>query len=161
MSDIVELAKAAGQVLAPALPFLLEIGKTAREKATEALGEGLWDGAKRLWGRIAGRGAASEAVVEAAQEVALAPSDLDAEAAFRLQLRKLLAAEPELVAEVEPIVRQLQQIQAIQVRVTGSGAAAVGPGATAGGAGSMVISGSVGGNVTTGDRKSRKDEGDG
>lgn len=159
--DIAELAKAAGLVLAPALPYLLEIGKTAREKATEDLGEGLWDGAKRLWGRITGRGAASTPVVEAAKEVALSPTDPDAAAAFRLQLRKLLAAEPELVAEVEPIVRQLQQIQAIQVHVTGSGAAAVGPGATAGGAGSVVITGSVGGHVIVGDRKLRGDEGDG
>jgi|CXWL01.1.fsa_nt_gi hypothetical protein len=158
--ELPETAKAIAQVLAPALPFLLDIGKVAKEKASEALGASVWEGAKRLWERMTGRGAASEAVVVAAREVALAPEDEDAAGAFRLQLRKLLAADPALVAETEPIVRQLQQIQAIQVHVTGSGAAAVGPSATAGGAGSVVISGSVGGNVNLGGRKSTEGEGD-
>lgn len=159
--ELQETVKVMAQVLAPALPFLLEVGNAAREKATEALGEGLWDGAKRLWGRITGRGAATEAVVVAAREVALALGDADAEAAFRLQLRKLLAAEPALLAEVEPIVRQLQQFQAIRGQVTGSGSNAIGQGATAGGAGSVVISGSVGRDVIVGERKGREGEGDG
>lgn len=149
--DVVELAKAAAQALAPALPFLLEIGKTAQAEATKELGDGAWQAAKRFWSRLTGLGSSGQAVTAAATEVATAPGDPDALAALRLQLRKLLAEHPELLAETETFLQEAQRAPSVSVTVIGSGAAAAGQGAIAGGEGATIITGSVGGDVRIGD----------
>lgn len=85
--------------LAPALPYILMAATGAAEKVGEKIADATLDGAKSLWNKIAR--VENPFLIQAAQEVAKAPSDPDATAALRLQLRKILEADPALRAELE------------------------------------------------------------
>lgn len=106
--DIALLVK----LLAPCLPFFLKLGDKAAgkavEKAAEKVGEQsavkagkIW---VKLWPKVEGKAAAKEAV----EDVAEAPEDEDSLGALRLQLKKLLAADAGLAAEVEALLKEAQ-----------------------------------------------------
>lgn len=124
--------------LAPFLPYLLKAGEKAAEEAGKKLGEAAWGRAKALWGKLRPKVESRPAAREAVQDLAAAPEDADAQAALRLQLKKLLTEDPALAAE---ITRLWQEAQAAGVAVI------------AGGTRSVAIGGSVtGSTIVTGDR---------
>ncbi len=124
--------------LAPFLPHLLKLGERVAEEAGKKLGEAVWETAKALWAKLRPRVEAKPAAQEAAQEVAAQPDDPDAQAALRLQLKKLLAEDPALAEE---IARLWGEAQAAGVTVVAAGER------------SVAIGGSVRGSVIiTGDR---------
>lgn len=84
--------------LAPFLPYLLKQGEQAADAAIDKLGAKAWERARALWGRLRPKVDEKEAAREAAEDVAAAPDDELARGALQLQLRKLLAADPELAA---------------------------------------------------------------
>ncbi len=120
--DIATLAKDIGLFLTPFLPYLLKAGEKAAEEAGKKLGGDAWDRAKTLWGglrpKVEARPAAQEAVTDAATE----PQNADAQAALRLQLRKLLAEDDELA---RAIGQQWTAAQAAGVTIIASGDRAV------------------------------------
>lgn len=89
----------------------------------------------RLLRRVFARAVRPDAVSTAAADLAAAPGDADALAALRLQVRKVLTQDPELVIELAGMVRGL-------------------PAVTASGERSVAIGGSNHGSVSTGDRDS-------
>ncbi len=131
--------------LAPFLPYLLKAGEKAAEEAGRKLGTEAWEQAQALWGKLRGKVEAKPAALEAAQDVAAAPEDQDAQAALRLQLRKLLAEDTTLAAEV---ARLWGEAQAAGVTVTAAGERAVAVGGSV--YGSTIITGDenmVGGDI--------------
>jgi hypothetical protein len=90
-------------LLAPLLPYLLKGGIELAKSAAGELGKKLsaeaWDGLKRLAEKIQQKAKAKPALREALTDAANAPTDEDALAALRLQLKKLLAEDPALAAE--------------------------------------------------------------
>lgn len=60
--------------------------------------------AEEIWDRLSGKVEAKEAAKEAAADFAEDPADPDRQAAFRRQLVKILHADPDLAASLEPLV---------------------------------------------------------
>jgi len=96
MNGISQLTSQLVPLLAPFLPYLLKLGEKAAEEAGKRLGADAWDRAKALWARLRSK----ERVAQAAQDLAESPDDADAQEILRLQLKKLLEADPSLAAEV-------------------------------------------------------------
>lgn len=113
MLDVVTL----GALLRPALPFLIGAGEHVASRASEALGRGTWEHAQRLWDRLAGAVAAQPSACEAVEDVAANPHDGEAVVALVRQLRKILACDPALAAEVKQLLGE-----ATQAGVVASGA---------------------------------------
>jgi hypothetical protein len=105
--DPVELARALSEGLKPALPFLLTAGNTVSEMAAGRTLTALERWAAKVWRRLRHDQAPESTAVEiAAREVVQRPDDLDAVAALRLQLRKVLEADPELAGELAGLVEE-------------------------------------------------------
>ena len=87
--------------LAPFLPFLLKQGEEAADAAIDKLGAKAWERARALWGRLRPKVDEKESAREAAEDVAAAPDDELALGALQLQLRKLLAGDPDLATALK------------------------------------------------------------
>jgi hypothetical protein len=96
--------------LSPFLPSLLKLGGKALEKATESasgkLGEAAFAKAQAVWAKLSPKVEAKEAAKEAAIDVAKSPEDEDAQGALRLQLKKLLEQDEELMKAIEQILKE-------------------------------------------------------
>ena len=102
--QIIDLAKQVTTAVAPFLPVLEPILTGAGEKiGGVAAGAGL-DRAKALWAKLSAAVQGNGDARKAAQEVAQAPDDEDAVAALRLQIRKLLAANPSLARDLAGVL---------------------------------------------------------
>lgn len=120
--DVSALVTKVVAFLAPFLPYLLKAGEKVAEEAGKKLGETAWEQAKSLWGKLRPKVEAKPAVQEAVQDVAAAPQDEDAQAALHQQLKKLLAEDKALAAEVS---RWWDKAKAAGVTVVASGNGAV------------------------------------
>jgi hypothetical protein len=129
--------------LAPALPFLLGVGDDLAQRAKATLGEAVWENARRLWDRLRAKVDGDDAAKAAAEEVAARPEDPEARAAWTFLLRRMLAADPDLAAEVS---RAWEDARAATIAVA-SGERAV------------ALAGENQGNIIiTGDRAERRSE---
>jgi len=98
-----------GQIVAfltPFMPYLLKAGESAAQEAGKNLSEEAWASAKALWAKLRPKVEAKPAALEAAQDVAENPDDEDAQAALRLQLKKLLNEDPALAEAVAGLWEQ-------------------------------------------------------
>lgn len=108
---------------------MAEAGKKMREEAVGIL--------KQLWSRLRPKVEARPAAAEAVQDAARAPEDADAQAALRLQLRKILEADSSLAAEVAKLLEAAGPQTSYHLEVHGSGAGAQGQGNVAAGEGGI------------------------
>lgn len=138
--NIPDLASELARILGPYLPYLVETGKTVGGKAVEEVGKKAggeaFDGAKRVWKRLRGKVEETPRAAEAVRDLAEDPEDADLQAAVRVQLRKILAADPGLVGEMAKL------LQTVEIEGSGNAVAQVG------GDGNVVVQGN--GNVTAG-----------
>ncbi len=127
-------------LLAPLLPYLLEGGVELAKSAAGELGKKLsadaWDGLKSLAARIRQKAERKPALNEALADAQAAPADADAQAALRLQLKKLLTEDPALLAEA---ARLLASAPTESKTVTASGNRSVAIGGNA--SGNVIITG--------------------
>lgn len=151
------LATAAAAVLGPLLGSLL---KTGGEKAVEAVGEkvgeGVFEKAKALWGKLGKKVEAKPGAPEAAKALAANPDDEDARTMMAVQLKSILANDPALAAEVEEFVRQSPTGNVMIAKASGGSANVQGGGAAAT-HGGIAVGGNVFGSVGRG----RDEEGGG
>ncbi len=128
------------QFLAPVLPYLLKGGIELARNAAGELGKKLsadgWEGLKRLAGKIQKKAEAKPGLQEALTDAQNAPSDEDALAALRQQLKKLLQEDPDLLTEA---TRLLAPIQTASTTVIASGSRSVAIGGNA--SGNVIITG--------------------
>ena len=82
--DIQTIAATVTSFLTPALPYLVKAGEKGSEIIGEKLGAGVWETAKAIWQKLS----PNPLVQSAAQEVADAPDDPDAQEILRLRLKK-------------------------------------------------------------------------
>jgi hypothetical protein len=96
--------------LSPFLPTLLKLGGKAVEKATESasgkFGEAAFKKAEAVWAKLSPKVEAKEAAKEAAIDVANSPEDEDLQVALRVQLKKLLEQDEELMKAIEQILQE-------------------------------------------------------
>ncbi|MBD2297573.1 hypothetical protein [Nostoc sp. FACHB-190] len=93
------------KILAPCLPFLLNVGGKVAEGASQKVGEDVWNKAKAIWGKLQPKVEAKEAAKEAAADVAQTPDDEDLQASLRVQLKKILDADTALAEEITKILQ--------------------------------------------------------
>jgi hypothetical protein len=122
MIDIAGVAGQAVAALAPALPYLL--GRAVDEAGKE-FGKDAWTTIQKLWDDLRPRIEARPAANEAAQDVADHPDDVDAQAALRLQLKKMLAEDSALGLEVARVLAEREASESIRVTASGDGSVAV------------------------------------
>jgi hypothetical protein len=97
---------------------LLKAGEKAAEEAGTKLGSAAWERAKGLWSRLRPQIEAKPTAQEAVTDAAAAPHDEDAQAALRLQLKKLFTENEELAREIG---QQWAAAQAAGVTIIASG----------------------------------------
>jgi hypothetical protein len=122
--DITALTHAVTTTLIPVLPYLLKAGEKGAEEAGKKLGGEAWEGVKNLWAKLRPKVEAKPAALEAVHEVATAPDDADAQAALRLQLRKLLTEDQNLASEINQWWENAKQA-GIEVTAIGNRSVAV------------------------------------
>jgi formylglycine-generating enzyme required for sulfatase activity len=88
-------------LLSQSLPLLRSAGGKVAGKAVEEVGKQAGAG---LWAKLRGKVEAKPAAAEAAQDVANDPNNPDARASLRHQLAKILTADPDLAAEIAPLI---------------------------------------------------------
>ena len=127
MDSVAPLAGQVVAVLAPFLPHLVAAGQKVAEGVGKELGEHGGDVARALWERLGPKVEAKPAAQEAVQDAAANPKDADAQAALRVQVRKLLADEPALVEELTRVLQQERPAGSVTtVTASGAGSVAVG-----------------------------------
>ena len=140
MDSVAPLAGQVVAVLAPFLPHLVTAGQKVAEGVGAELGEHGDDLARALWERLGPKVEAKPAAQEAVQDAAANPKDADAQAALRVQVRKLLNDDPALVEELTRVLEQAQPAGSVTT-------------VTASGAGSIAAGRDIqGGTIITGDR---------
>lgn len=104
MLDIAALASTLTSLLAPALPYLIKFGEQAGTEASKKISLDAWDQAKTLWDKLRPRFEKKPAAQEAANDVADDPSNEDAQAALRQQLKKLLVEDSDFALELAKVL---------------------------------------------------------
>jgi hypothetical protein len=102
--SLIQLAHAATDALAPAMPLLMPIAAVAGKEVVKSTATKITDAtlqrAKTLWKKLWPEVQNKSAALEAAKNLAEMPEDDDAKAAFRFQLRKIFAADDVLAHDV-------------------------------------------------------------
>jgi CHAT domain len=95
--------------LSPFLPFLLDLGKKATEKATESaagkFGESAWKKAEGVWDNLQPQVEATPDVKAAIEQVAAKPDSEARQAVLREELAALFKAQPELLRTIAQIMQ--------------------------------------------------------
>jgi len=146
--DIATVAAGVTTALVPALPFLVKAGEKGMETLGEKVGEGISATAQALWRKLWPAVKANPTTAAAVEDVAAAPNDADFQAALRAQIKKLLAADQDLLAGLAQVLEAAGHPQ--QAANFGDGAIAQGPGAVAAGKGGVAVGGDMHGGVRIG-----------
>jgi hypothetical protein len=109
--------------LAPFLPYLAKTGEDLGEDVARKLGSEAWGFAKRIWARLQPSVDEKEAAQEAVADVAADNGDESALVALDRQLKKLMAADEALAADIEGL---LAEARSTDVIASGAGSIAVG-----------------------------------
>lgn len=118
--DLPALVKDTVTVLAPALPYLYEAGKEAGSELARKIGSAAADQTVRLWNWLRPKAEATPALQTAVADLAAQPDDADAQAVMRVQLKKLLEAQPTLVGELSGML-QNSVVQSVTQTASGTG----------------------------------------
>ena len=129
------LVTSAWTVLQPYLPILAT-------KAAEELGKKVPEAAGKVWEAVKKKFDTKEAAKEALTDLLKSPDDSDLQAAFRVQLKKLLEEDQPFATELSKLLEAAGSDYKGQV--IGGGALAQGNGATAVGQGGVYIGGNAG-----------------
>jgi hypothetical protein len=94
--------------ITPFLPYLTQLGKKATDKAVESaagkFGEAGWKKAQDIWLKLSPKVETKPAALEAVTDVLKSPEDADYQTALKVQLKKLIDAEPELADTIAQIL---------------------------------------------------------
>jgi hypothetical protein len=118
--DIAQLTPALITYLAPHLPTLMSMGGKIMEGAASTVGEKLVEGAGKLWQLLRSKAPDDSDLGKALKDLAAKTDDPDLQAAARVQLKKLLAADPVLAKELAALLNAAGGTTITQ-NVTGKG----------------------------------------
>lgn len=117
-----ELAALLTSFVAPFLPHLLNLGKSAAESAGKKLGEklgaGSWEKAKQVWEKLSPKLQEKPLAQGAAAVIAQDTQDKDAQAILTKQLEKLLDANPELASSLRQMLDENAEAVASVTHIT-------------------------------------------
>ena len=117
-----EIAAVLTTLLSPFLPQLLKLGQPVAEEAGKQLGaklgEGTWETAKAAWAKLSPKVAAKPLAQGAATALGEDSQDAEAQAILTSQLEKLLAAHPDLAADLQQLLNTEAEAVSQVVNVT-------------------------------------------
>lgn len=122
--EITALVQTIGPWLVASAPYLVKLRDIAGEEAVKEVvkeavtkvGSRVWDSAQAVWQKLSGSSASGKTdVTKALQDVAALPSDEDAHAALRLQLKKLLLEDSALKEVLSQLVAEIEQSGGVSV----------------------------------------------
>jgi len=153
--DVRALADSLTQILAPGLSRLVGRGMEAPPNGAKSPGD--MERAKALWSRLRQKVEEKPSAAEAVQDLARAPEDPDAQAALRIQIRKLLEGDAVLAAELVSLMESdgATMSRGGQAAMYGSGAAGQGSGTVATGAGGVALGHFIGRDVLSGSLRTK------
>ena len=99
MIDVAAIAKLIVDVITPALPFLGKVGENVASDAAKKIGSSAWTQALSVWSKLKPKISTNTSLAQSIQDLADNPSDSDAQAALRLQIKKVLSADNQLLQE--------------------------------------------------------------
>ncbi len=108
MRDTVTIAQQLASTLAPFLPYLTGADEEAWQEISDKLGADAWNRARAIWERLYPGIEVRESVMEALRDVSQSPEDADTLAAFRLQLKKLLAEDDALADDLTELLQGMR-----------------------------------------------------
>jgi hypothetical protein len=149
----VTVAAGLAAFLTPLLPYLQKGAEKVSEVIAEKLSAVGWEKAKQIWGKLHPKIEARPAAKEAVDDVIAHPDDADMQGALRIQLKKILADDTDLLKDIAALLEAAGQKVEYHAELHGSGAIAQGERATAAGASGVAIGGNVQGNVNVGQHK--------
>jgi hypothetical protein len=123
--DVAILGKEITAFLTPFLPDLVKMGGIAAGEASKKLSADAFESAKALWGKLRPKVEAKPAAQEAVNDVVAAPKDEDAQAALRVQIKKILAEDENLADEVSRIWEKAK-VSNVKVIASGDRSVAIG-----------------------------------
>jgi hypothetical protein len=145
MFTVPALVTSAWTTLQPLLPVIA--AKGAEEIGKRAVGE-VWEAIKKKFDTKA-------AAKEALSDLLKAPEDADLQAAFRVQLKKLLEEDSAFAEEISRLLKPVAE-GGYSAQLHGDGALAQGQDAKAVGVGGMMIGGNVSGGIHQGEKKDKQ-----
>jgi hypothetical protein len=95
--DIPALAATIASTLGPSIPFLVKAGEAAANEMSKKTVGALWDLFKP-------KVAATPALADAINDIEKKPDDPDNLVVLRVQIRKVLEADPDLVSRIRPLL---------------------------------------------------------
>lgn len=104
MHDTVTITQQLASALAPCLPYLTGRGEKAWLEISGKLDANAWNRARAIWERLYPKIKARESAMETLRDVSQSPEDADAQAAFRLQLKKPLAEDEALMNDLTELL---------------------------------------------------------
>jgi hypothetical protein len=128
--DIPTLAHDLVLYLTPFLPYLQKAGETVGNEAAKKFGEGMWEKAKQLWGKVSPQVAAQEGAKGAVEVLAREPEESLLRGPVEYHFAKILKADPGLASEIAELLKAAGP-RANWAQVVGDGAIAQGDGAVA------------------------------
>ena len=143
MLDLALLTSSLWTTLQPYVPILAT-------KAAEEIGKKVPEAVGKVWGALKKKFDSKAAAQEALADLLKSPDDRDLQAAFRVQLKKLLEEDAGFAGDMHQLLKTASPTYAAHLE--GDGAIAQGEGAKAVGAGGVLIEGNVtGSSVIAGD----------
>jgi hypothetical protein len=119
--DVGTLAHQLTEALTPILPVLVTARDTITENVTKTASAAVVEWASRAWAVLRRpQDSRTRALETAAHDIALEPLNADARAAFRLQIRKILEADPKLAAELTDLIETGHQTGILTTAATGA-----------------------------------------
>jgi hypothetical protein len=97
--DINTLSNEIVAYILPFLPYLAKVGERAGEEAGKKFGLAAWQKAMAIWEKLIGH----DQVVKSARDAEHMPREADAQAALRLQIKKLLQSDEALRGELSEL----------------------------------------------------------
>lgn len=145
--EIAELAKQITMLLAPIMPDLQRVEGKASEEVSESLRSDSLKSVQELWQRLQPRLEGRPLAMGAVADLVSEPDNPDVQAAFRVQLKKILTDDATFAAELAQVLEKTRLAQpANHAMVVGEGSIAQREGVAAGAEG-VAVGGDIG-NVT-------------
>lgn len=143
--DVAMLALTAQQLM----PYLQQYGPLFLTQAVEAFGEKVPEAVGKLWQSLKAKFDTKTAAKEALTDLLKTPDDADLQAAFRVQLKKLVEEDAAFGDELQALLKDAQAAAPVtyQAYATGGAAVAQGPGAKAVGRRGVLIEGEAKDNL--------------
>ena len=136
-------------------PILQQYGPLFATKTVEALGEKVPDAVGKLWQSLKTKFDTKAAAKEALTDLLKTPDDADLQAAFRVQLKKLVEEDAAFGEQLQALLKDAQTTTTNQAYATGGSAVAQGYQAKAVAKDGILIEGGVKGDFTIGERKEK------